>query len=140
MRQPRSYYPDAGRPLIERRAADDRDRTGRPQSVGRVPEDRVPLAAGRSANCSPQVPQWKLTADGKRIARAWRVPDFATGLDFFRRIGDVAEAEDHHPDLHLTDYRDVAVELWTHAAGGLTENDFIMAAKIDALEQPALKT
>ena len=62
-----------------------------------------------------------------------------TGLDFFCRIGDVAEAEDHHPDLHLANYRDVTVELWTHAAGGLTENDFIMAAKIDGLEQPALK-
>jgi 4a-hydroxytetrahydrobiopterin dehydratase len=87
----------------------------------------------------PLVPEWKLSADGKRIARSWRVRDFATGLDFFHRIGDVAEAEDHHPDLHLTEYRNVAVELWTHAAGGLTENDFVMAAKIDGLEQPALK-
>jgi 4a-hydroxytetrahydrobiopterin dehydratase len=87
----------------------------------------------------PLVPEWKLTPDGKHIARSWRVRDFATGLDFFRRIGDVAEAEDHHPDLHLTEYRNVAVELWTHAAGGLTENDFVMAAKIDALEPPELK-
>lgn len=62
-----------------------------------------------------------------------------TGLDFFQRIGDVAEHEDHHPDLHLVNYRDLKVELWTHAAGGITENDFIMAAKIDALEQPRLK-
>ena len=85
------------------------------------------------------VPAWKPSADGKRIARSWRVLDFMTALDFFRRIADVAEAEDHHPDLHLTEYRNVTVELWTHAAGGLTDNDFIMAAKIDALEQPALK-
>jgi 4a-hydroxytetrahydrobiopterin dehydratase len=48
----------------------------------------------------------------------------------------VAELEGHHPDLHLTGYRNVAVELWTHAAGGLTENDFILAAKIDALDPP----
>ena len=79
------------------------------------------------------VPQWRLTADGKRIRREWRVKDFATALDFFRRVGEVAEAEDHHPDLHLVGYRNVAVELWTHALGGLSQNDFILAAKIDQL-------
>ena len=79
------------------------------------------------------VPQWRLTGDGKRIARSWRVKDFTDGLEFFRRVGELAEAEGHHPDLHLTGYRDVAIELWTHAAGGLTENDFILAAMIDAL-------
>ncbi|HJZ54475.1 MAG TPA: 4a-hydroxytetrahydrobiopterin dehydratase [Gemmataceae bacterium] len=88
----------------------------------------------------PQVPGWRLSADGNRIARSWRVLDFVTALDFFCRIGELAEAEDHHPDLHLTSYRDVTVELWTHAAGGLTENDFILAAKINTLEQPKLKT
>jgi 4a-hydroxytetrahydrobiopterin dehydratase len=99
-----------------------------------------PLDATRVRDLLAQVPDWKLTPDGRRIARSWRVLDFGTGLDFFCRIADVAEAEDHHPDLHLANYRDVTVELWTHAAGGLTDNDFIMAAKIDALEQPALKT
>jgi 4a-hydroxytetrahydrobiopterin dehydratase len=79
------------------------------------------------------VPQWRLTDDGKRIRREWRVKDFATALDFFARVGQVAEAEDHHPDLHLTGYRNVAIELSTHAVGGLTENDFILAAKIDQL-------
>src|SRR5581483_1933793 len=47
------------------------------------------------------VPEWKLSADGKRIRREWRVKDFVTALDFFNRIGQIAEAEDHHPDLHL---------------------------------------
>jgi 4a-hydroxytetrahydrobiopterin dehydratase len=51
----------------------------------------------------------------------------------------LAEAEGHHPDLHLTNYRDVTIELWTHAAGGLTENDFILAAKIDKLPPPVPK-
>ncbi len=97
------------------------------------------LPANRVRELLAQVANWKLSADGKRIARDWRVRDFSTGLDFFCRIADVAETEDHHPDLHLANYRDVTVELWTHAAGGLTDNDFIMAAKIDALEQPALK-
>jgi 4a-hydroxytetrahydrobiopterin dehydratase len=79
------------------------------------------------------VPQWRLSEDGRRIRREWRVQDFATALDFFARVGQVAEAEDHHPDLHLTGYRNVALELSTHAVGGLTENDFILAAKIDQL-------
>jgi 4a-hydroxytetrahydrobiopterin dehydratase len=79
------------------------------------------------------VPQWRLSDDGKRIRRQWRAKDFATALDFFARVGQVAETEDHHPDLHLTGYRNVAIELSTHAVGGLTENDFIVAAKIDPL-------
>lgn len=79
------------------------------------------------------LPDWKLTADGQRIRREWRVKDFATALDFFHRVGRIAEDEGHHPDLHLTGYRNVAVEIWTHAVGGLTENDFILAAKIDTL-------
>jgi 4a-hydroxytetrahydrobiopterin dehydratase len=79
------------------------------------------------------VPNWQLTADGKRIRREWRVKDFMTALDFINRTGQLAEAEDHHPDLHLVGYRNVAIEIWTHAVGGLTENDFILAAKIDEL-------
>jgi 4a-hydroxytetrahydrobiopterin dehydratase len=79
------------------------------------------------------VPGWKLTADGQRVRREWRVEDFPTALDFFNRVGQVAEDEGHHPDLHLTGYRNVAIEIWTHAVGGLTENDFILAAKIDTL-------
>jgi 4a-hydroxytetrahydrobiopterin dehydratase len=67
------------------------------------------------------------------------VKDFATSLDFFNRVGTIAEAEDHHPDLHLSGYRNVAIELSTHAVGGLSENDFILAAKIDQLPV-ALKT
>ena len=82
---------------------------------------------------------WKLTADGLRIRREWRVKNFVAGLEFFERVGKLAEEEGHHPDLHLTGYRNVAVELWTHAIGGLSENDFIIAAKIDRLPV-ALKT
>ena len=77
------------------------------------------------------VPLWILAADGKRIRRKWVVKDFLTALDFFRRVGRIAQAEDHHPDLHLRGYRNVTIELSTHDLGGLSENDFIMAAKID---------
>ena len=79
------------------------------------------------------VPEWRVTPDGKRIRREWRALDFPTAIDFFQRVAQVAEAEDHHPDLHLEGYRNVAIEIWTHAVGGLTENDFILAAKIDQL-------
>jgi 4a-hydroxytetrahydrobiopterin dehydratase len=103
-------------------------------------EHTQPLETRRIHELLQQVPGWQLTPDGQRLTRSWRVRDFLTGLDFFRRIGEVAEAEDHHPDLHLVGYRNVTVELWTHAAGGLTENDFILAAKINGLEPPALKT
>jgi 4a-hydroxytetrahydrobiopterin dehydratase len=92
-----------------------------------------PLTAEQVRTYLKDVPDWKLTADGKHIRREWRVQDFGTALDFFRRVGQVAEKEDHHPDLHLTGYRNVAIEMSTHALGGLSENDFILAAKIDTL-------
>jgi 4a-hydroxytetrahydrobiopterin dehydratase len=61
------------------------------------------------------------------------VRDFVEAIAFFSRVAQIAEAEDHHPDLHLVGYRNVTIEIWTHAVGGLTENDFILAAKIDAV-------
>jgi 4a-hydroxytetrahydrobiopterin dehydratase len=92
-----------------------------------------PLPPAEVALLLKEVPAWKATADGRRIRREWRAKDFVTAIDFFRRVAEVAEAEDHHPDLHLAEYRNVAIEIWTHAANGLTENDFILAAKIDRL-------
>ncbi len=79
------------------------------------------------------IPDWKLVRDKQTIRREWRTKDFDTALTFLNRVGEIANNEDHHPDLHLTGYRNVAIELTTHAAEGLTENDFIVAAKIDAL-------
>jgi 4a-hydroxytetrahydrobiopterin dehydratase len=76
---------------------------------------------------------WTLTADGKRIRRVWRAFDFMVAIDFFQRIARLAEEEDHHPDLHLTGYRNVVIEIGTHAIDGLSENDFILAAKINEL-------
>ena len=74
---------------------------------------------------------WRLTHDGKRIRKDWRVKNFMAGMAFFERCAELAEEDGHHPDLHLEGYRNVWVELWTHAIGGLSENDFILAAKID---------
>ena len=68
--------------------------------------------------------------DGQRLRKEFRFPDFASALAFVNRAGEVAERENHHPDLHLS-WGKVLVETWTHSAGGLTENDFILAAKIE---------
>ncbi len=76
---------------------------------------------------------WSLTADGQRIRKEWIVKHFMAGMRFFNLVAEIAEAEAHHPDLYLVGFRNVAVEIWTHAIGGLSENDFILAAKIDAL-------
>ena len=76
---------------------------------------------------------WLLTDDHQRIRKEWTVTNFMAGMDFFNRVAEVAEDDGHHPDLHIAGYRNVAIELWTHAIGGLSENDFILAAKIDQL-------
>ncbi len=78
-----------------------------------------------------QLRDWRLSADGQRIRRDWVVKNFMAGMRFFEEVARLAEADGHHPDLHLEGYRNVWIELWTHAIGGLSENDFILAAKID---------
>ncbi|HZU35337.1 MAG TPA: 4a-hydroxytetrahydrobiopterin dehydratase [Gemmataceae bacterium] len=90
-----------------------------------------PLSTEQVRDALRTLPGWQLSADGKRIRREWRVKDFDTALRFFQEVGQIADKEDHHPDLHLTSYRNVCIELWTHAIGGLSENDLILAAKID---------
>lgn len=72
-------------------------------------------------------PDWKI--DGGRLVRTWRFPDFATGLAFVNTVGALAEAEGHHPDVHLA-WGWVRIELWTHAIGGLSRADFVLAAKL----------
>ena len=75
---------------------------------------------------------WEIS-EGRRIRKSWVVKNFVAGIEFFKSVGDLAEEEGHHPDLHLEGYRNVRIEIWTHAIGGLSENDFILAAKIDQL-------
>jgi 4a-hydroxytetrahydrobiopterin dehydratase len=81
----------------------------------------------------PAVPAWTLSQDSTLLRRKYKFADFVTAMAFLQRVGELAEAEGHHPDLHLTGYKNAAVELTTHAIGGLSENDFIVAAKIDQL-------
>jgi 4a-hydroxytetrahydrobiopterin dehydratase len=82
----------------------------------------------------PQIPDWTLVErDGiQRLERVFKVKDFVAALNFTNRFGALAEAEGHHPAI-LTEWGRVTVTLWTHAIHGLHRNDFIMAAKIDAL-------
>ncbi len=75
---------------------------------------------------------WALTADGRTLKKGYKLKGFVGAVDFVNRIKDVAEDEDHHPDLEVG-YGKVTVRLSTHAIGGLSENDFIVAAKIDRL-------
>lgn len=76
---------------------------------------------------------WKIVHEGQRIRKEWVVKHFMAGMRFFNEVAELAEAEGHHPDLHVVGYRNAAIEIWTHAIGGLSENDFILAAKIDEL-------
>ena len=84
-----------------------------------------------------QLPGWSVVEQNGRLTltRTLRFKGFIPGVELVNRIAAIAEAEGHHPDLHLS-YGLLRVELWTHAAGGLTENDFVLAAKIDQIEQP----
>jgi 4a-hydroxytetrahydrobiopterin dehydratase len=76
------------------------------------------------------VPGWQL--DGKKIWRELRLESFMSAIAFVNRVADLAEREGHHPDLHIH-YSRVRIELWTHSIGGLSENDFILAAKINQI-------
>lgn len=76
---------------------------------------------------------WTLKAEPDRISRSWTVSNFVAAMDFFNKVTDLAEDEGHHPDLHLVGYRNITIDIWTHAVDGLSLNDFILAAKIDEL-------
>lgn len=79
------------------------------------------------------VPQWKLDETGAIIKRTFTFKDFMEAVNFINRIAKIAQEEGHHPDLSLFNYKKVSVKLSTHAIHGLSTNDFILAAKIDAL-------
>jgi 4a-hydroxytetrahydrobiopterin dehydratase len=80
-----------------------------------------------------EVPAWTLQGS-ERLERRYKFKDFVELMRFVDRMADVAESEGHHPDFAVH-YNKLDVELWTHAIGGLSENDFILAAKLDALQR-----
>jgi 4a-hydroxytetrahydrobiopterin dehydratase len=94
-------------------------------------EGGVPRLSSEDARAFlAEVRDWELRDDA--IHRTFTFPDFAGAMEFVNRMADTAEAEGHHPDFAVH-WNRVDVKVWTHAIGGLSENDFILAAKIDRL-------
>jgi len=92
----------------------------------------VPPLAGKELEAlAKQVPQWEVVND-HHIKRTFNFPDFLQALAFVNKVGEIAEAQGHHPDILLS-WGKAEVTTWTHKIDGLTESDFILAAKIDKL-------
>ena len=107
------------------------------------------LAAGRCVPCEAgmppmlleharqmagQVPGWELVEDQQKLVRRFKFKGFKEAMAFVNKVADIAEHEGHHPDIQIS-WNRVRLELTTHAIKGLSENDFIMAAKISNLEE-----
>ena len=91
-----------------------------------------PLAGAELTALTAQLqPDWHVV-DGHHLEREFAFPDFKTALAFTNRVGALAEAEGHHPDIHLA-WGTVRLTIWTHKIDGLTESDFILAAKVERL-------
>ena len=92
----------------------------------------VPPLAGKELDAlAKQVPEWKVV-DGHHIVRLFKFANFVQALAFVNKVGELAEQQGHHPDILLA-WGKAEITTWTHAINGLTESDFILAAKIDAL-------
>ncbi len=90
-----------------------------------------PLGAEEIRPLLEQLNQWEVV-ENHHLKKAFAFEDFASALGLVNQIGEIAEQEDHHPDLYLAWGR-VEAQIWTHKINGLSESDFILAAKIDAL-------
>jgi len=87
-----------------------------------------PMPDDKAKEMLKQTPGWE--KEGKKIQREFKFKDFVEAIKFVNKVADLAESEDHHPDIHIY-WNKVQLVLWTHAIGGLSENDFIMAAKVN---------
>jgi len=90
----------------------------------------IPLSKSEAEKYLAQVSGWTLDKEGKTISKEYKFKDFIGAINFIERVAEIAELEEHHPDIHIF-YNKVLLELSTHAIGGLSENDFILATKID---------
>ncbi len=91
-----------------------------------------PLGPDAARRMLSETPDWRLEMDGKRLERGFEFRDFVEAMKFVNRVADLAESEGHHPDIAIH-WNKVDLTLWTHKIGGLHENDFILAAKVDRL-------
>ena len=89
-----------------------------------------PLKGQELQDMSEQLAGGWLVVDEHHLEKAYTCDDFRQALDFTNRVGEVAEEQNHHPDIYLT-YGKVKIQIWTHKIDGLTESDFIFAAKCD---------
>ncbi len=108
------------------------------QKCGPCNKETEPLRPAAAKKLLREVRGWKLVK-GKSLRQELAMQDFLAAVGFIHDVAQAAESEGHHPDLHLTDYRNLTIELSTHAIGGLSLNDFILAAKIDALPRKLRK-
>ena len=90
-----------------------------------------PLGGKELESLAKHVPEWKVV-DGHHITRAFKFKNFVDALAFVNKVGALAEQQGHHPDIFLA-WGKAEVTTWTHSINGLTESDFILAAKIDRL-------
>lgn len=90
-----------------------------------------PLKGADLAALREQVEGWEVVEE-HHIRKTFKFPDFRQALEFVNRVGDLAEEQGHHPDIYLT-WGKAEITTWTHKIDGLTESDFILAAKIDKL-------
>ena len=93
-----------------------------------------PLTTAEAQGLLEQTPGWELRENAKRIERNYKLKNFREALGFVDRVGALAEAEGHHPDITFG-WGYATISLHTHKIKGLHENDFIMAAKIDQLKE-----
>jgi 4a-hydroxytetrahydrobiopterin dehydratase len=91
-----------------------------------------PLKGEPLATLQRQLPQWQVVKE-HHLTREFKFPDFRQALEFVNRVGAIAEEQGHHPNILLTWGR-AEITIWTHKIDGLTESDFILAAKIDQLQ------
>jgi 4a-hydroxytetrahydrobiopterin dehydratase len=92
-----------------------------------------PLKGEQLQSLAKQVPQWQVIHE-HHLTRDFTFPDFRQALDFVNRVGTIAEEQGHHPNILLTWGR-AEITIWTHKIDGLTESDFILAAKIDQMQR-----
>jgi 4a-hydroxytetrahydrobiopterin dehydratase len=92
----------------------------------------APLTKTDAQETMKHVPDWTLDEEGKHIQRTFLFVGFKEAMVFVNRVAEIAEHEGHHPDIDIH-WNKVTLNLWTHAIGGLSTNDFIVAAKIDTL-------
>jgi 4a-hydroxytetrahydrobiopterin dehydratase len=97
-----------------------------------LPAGTPALSSTEIAHLLEEVPGWEIVSEGKRLAKSYEFKNFHETIEFVNALAWVVHREDHHPDLEVS-YKRCRVVFWTHTVGGISENDFICAAKIDAL-------